>query len=171
MSSLFRYTSVFLAGAVAALVAGVVTLLAAGIGWLIGSAVLAGALSMIVSALLILGFGGLPGWATIVVGLSWAFADTILGALGIGGTAALITMAAAYLVLGLTQGKSREEVLYAGAGPALGAIVGIAVAALLFPQAVAQGAEEAVLSAAMISASRAALSYTQLLRSQGRQDA
>lgn len=146
------------AGVVAGVLAAALTLGAASIGWLVGSPALAGTLAMIVSAMLIIGFGGVEirWWAKVIVGLSWAFADPVLDRLGVTGVSGSITMAVVYLILGMTRGQTREQVLYAGAGPVLGAIVGIGLAAVIFPRQVAQGVEEAVLSAAMISAARAA---------------
>lgn len=146
------------AGVVAGVAAAAVTIGAAGLGWLVGSPTLAGALAMIVSALLVIGFGGVQirWWAKIIVGLSWAFADSMLARLGVTGVSASITMAVVYFILGMTRGQTREQVLYAGAGPVLGAIVGIGLISAIFPRLVAQGVEEAVLSAAMISAARAA---------------
>src|SRR5262249_6986930 len=81
------------AGTVAAALAAAVTLAAAGLGWLVRSHVLAGALAMIASAILVFGFGGMHGWAIVVVGLSWGFADKLLGALGVTGSASHFTMA------------------------------------------------------------------------------
>ena len=49
---------------------------AAGIGWLMHSQVVAAALAMIVSTVMIFGFGDLPSWAKIVVGLLWWFSVT-----------------------------------------------------------------------------------------------
>lgn len=162
--------AVFSVGVAAGAVAAAFALGAAGIGWLLGSTVLAGVLAMIVSAMLTLGFGGLSVWAMGVVGLSWAFADTFLGALGMSGATAHVIMAVAYLMLGMTRGKTRQEVLYAGAGPALGLVVGIGLAAAVFPQQVAQGVEEAVLSAAMIAAARSGREYAAILRSSAMAD-
>jgi hypothetical protein len=71
----------------------------------------------------------------------------------------------------MTEGKMPEEVLYAGAGPVLGSVVGIGLAAVVFPQHVAQQVEEAVLSAAMIAAARTAIRFAAILRSQSRPEA
>src|SRR3546814_10446236 len=89
-----------------------------------------------------MGFGGLSGWAVVLVGLSWGFADRVLGDLDIAGTAGHVTMAVAYFILGMTGGKTRSDVLYAGAGPMLGSVLGIGLGAFVFPQQMAQGIEE-----------------------------
>lgn len=144
------------AGVSAAALAVVLTLGAAAIGWLVGSNVLAAVLAMIVSSLLIIGFGDvqIPWIATMIVGLSWVFADSLLGWLGISGVSAYITMAVVYLILGSTKGQTREQVIYSGAGPVLGAILGILLYAVILPQQAAQSVDEAVISAMMISAAR-----------------
>ena len=61
----------------AAITAAAFVFAAAGIGWLIHSPVVAAALAMIVSSLMIFGFGDLPSWAKIVVGLLWWFSDLL----------------------------------------------------------------------------------------------
>src|SRR3546814_20708618 len=58
------------------------------------------------------------------------------------GTAGHVTMAVAYFILGMTGGKTRSDVLYAGAGPMLGSVLGIGLGAFVFPQQMAQGIEE-----------------------------
>ena len=145
----------FSAGALtAALVVGVSSIV-----WLLGAPVLAGALAMAMSAYLLMGFGGLSGGATVVVGLSWAFADRILAMLGITGTAAIVTMCIAYFLLGLTQGKKRKEVVAEALPLTIGIILGIIIAAFVAPQAVAGGIIESILSVTMVAAARSAKGY------------
>ena len=92
---------------------------------------------------------------TAAVGLSWAFGDLVLSRVGVSGVWGYITMAAVYLVLGLTPGQTRNQVLYAGVtGPMLGSVVGIGILAAICPRQAAEGVGEAILSAAMISAAR-----------------
>jgi hypothetical protein len=119
---------------------------------------------MLMSGVLIFGFGGMSPRVAIFVGLSWAFADKVVAALGGGGTIAHVTMGLAYLVAGISKGQPRIEVVYSGMGPMIGLLISVLIMAVVSPQNVAGGFHEAVLSAAMISAGRAGTDYAALLK-------
>jgi hypothetical protein len=152
--------NMLLAGIVAGLLAGVIVLAAASLGWLVNSQVLAGALAMVVSSILIIGYGGMSSKSQIVVGLLWGFSYFIFDKTSsMPGWIEYIVMAAAYLVLGIIPGKSRLEVLYGGSGPVVAAIIGIILLAVIFPQTVRDGFDETLISAVAISAGRTSKMY------------
>lgn len=159
-------TFLLTSGISAALIAAVLVLVAAGIGWLLGSPPLAGALAMIVSATLILGFGGnqASGWTALFVAATWLFADSLINQLGIPRLANSISLAIGNFLVGMIPGKTREETILAGAGPLLGSVLGIILLTVFFPQTAAQNVEEAVISAAMISGARTVRQASEALK-------
>jgi hypothetical protein len=136
---------------------------AAGIGWLMHSQVVAAALAMIVSSVMIFGFGDLPSWAKIVVGLLWWFSDVLLAKLGLYGWSAYLTMAGAYFLMGLTKGKPAAEVLMNGFPVMVGTVIGVTAFAIIKPKSMAGTIEETIISTIIISAVRSAKQFKNLL--------
>ena len=158
--------AVLITAVIGGALAAILVIAAAGIGWLVGSRTLAGALAMVVAGMLIIGFGGmhLPWWASVFVGLSWAFADTLLARLGATKVLGWFTMAAVYLIIGATKGESRSQVVASGCAPAIGLLVAVGLGTAFSPRHVAEGIDQEVISASMISAVRSAREFTEVLR-------